>query len=277
MKFLKLLTLVLIIVLLAVTAVSAQKDEPATGEGITLPILLDGDTYSGEFDGLITGQLLAFNGSEGDSVTISMVPTGDDSTLDPLIVLLGQAGEVLASDDDSGDIPLSSLIEDFELPYAGSYYIVATTYTNLNNEEELFDPRAYDVSLTGNTEPTDLEGYEENTVFFLRGVLEVGSASDGELLATEPVYFITFDGAEGQSLDITLDSDDFDPLLYVFDPNGARIGVNDDEDGLNSALSGLELPQTGTYLLFVTSYGYDDAAESDFDASGVFTLGIQES
>jgi len=105
----------------------------------------------------------------------------------------------------------------------------------------------------------------------------VGSASDGELLATEPVYFITFEGVEGQSLDITLDSDDFDPLLYVFDPNGARIGVNDDEDGLNSAFSGLELPQTGTYLLFVTSYGYDDAAEFDFDASGVFTLGIQES
>ncbi len=277
MKFLKLLTIVLIILSLAVTAVSAQKDEPATGEGITLPIMLDGDTFSGQFDGLITGQLLAFNGSEGDSVTISMVQTDENSSLDPLIVLLGQAGEVLASDDDSGDVSLSSLIEDFELPYDGSYYIVATTFANLNNEEDLSDPLAFDITLTGNTQPTGIDGYDENTVNFLSGAVVVGDVVDGELITAEPVYFITFEGEEGQVLDLTLDSDDFDPLLYVFDPNGSRIGVNDDDDGLNSALSGLELSQTGRYLIFVTSYGYDDAAEFDFDASGVFTLSILES
>ena len=282
MKFLKLLTVLLLIMSLAVSAVSAQKTEPtpaveSEGEGITLPILLDGDTYSGAFDGFVTGQLLGFNGSAGDQVMISMVQTDDGSTLDPLIVLLGQAGEVLAYDDDSGSVSLSSLIEDFELPYDGSYYIVATTFTNLNTEEELFDPHAYDISLSGNTEPTGLEGYEENTVFFLRGELPVGNTSDGELITSEPVYFITFEGTEGQSLDLTLTSADFDPLLYVFDPSGARISLNDDADGLDSAISGLELQQSGTYLLFVTSYGYNHASDGDFDAEGIFTLSILES
>lgn len=282
MKFLKLLTVLLLVMLLTISAVSAQKTEPtpvveSEGEGITLPILIDGDTYSGAFEGMITGQLLAFNGTAGDQVTISMVPSDDSSSLDPLIVLLGQAGEVLAYDDDSGSVALSSLIEDFELPYDGSYYIVATTFANLNNEEELTDPLAFDVSLSGNTEPTALEGYEENTVFFLRGQLGVGETSDGELLNAEPVYFITFEGQEGQSLDLTLTSADFDPLLYVFDPNGARISLNDDADGLDSAISGLELQQSGTYLLFVTSYGYNHASDGDFDAEGIFTLSILES
>ena len=57
-------------------------------------------------------QLYAFDATKGDTVTITMTQIDDD--LDPFLVLLGSAGEVIATDDDSGTVSLSAEISGRE-------------------------------------------------------------------------------------------------------------------------------------------------------------------
>jgi hypothetical protein len=63
-----------------------------------------------------------FEGTEGDSVTVSLVALDED--LDPFLQLFGPGGDELTSDDDGGE-GWNSLIDRFELPESGTYRIVA--------------------------------------------------------------------------------------------------------------------------------------------------------
>lgn len=94
-----------------------------------------------------------------------------------------------------------------------NYYIVATTCANLDDENT--PTRWLDITLTGNTQPTGLMVISTNQVNFLSGAVVVGDVVDGELITAGTHLLITFEGEEGQVLDLTLDSDDFDPLLYI--------------------------------------------------------------
>ncbi|MGD1864299.1 MAG: PPC domain-containing protein [Phormidesmis sp.] len=64
-----------------------------------------------------------------------------------------------------------------------------------------------------------------------------------------------FSGAGGQYVTIFLESNDFDPYLILLDPNGQRIGENDDisRTNRNSRLI-VTLPATGTYTAVANSY-----------------------
>lgn len=67
---------------------------------------------------------LTFSGLGGESVTLSARDL-DGVSVDPLIVLLGPDGVVLAGDDDFGG-ELDSLIADFRLPRDGTYTLVVS-------------------------------------------------------------------------------------------------------------------------------------------------------
>ena len=76
--------------------------------------------------------------------------------------------------------------------------------------------------------------------------------NSGTITPAEASY--TFDGNEGQAVTITLDSDDFDPVLSLFDSVGNEIATNDDFGGtLNSAII-LTLPADDTYTVIARSY-----------------------
>lgn len=74
----------------------------------------------------------------------------------------------------------------------------------------------------------------------------------GTITPAEASY--TFEGSEGQAVTITLDSEDFDPVLSLFDSEGNEIATNDDFGGtLNSAII-LNLPADGTYTVIARSF-----------------------
>ncbi|MFQ4137602.1 PPC domain-containing protein [Nodosilinea sp. PGN35] len=74
----------------------------------------------------------------------------------------------------------------------------------------------------------------------------------GTIYPAESTY--TFEGTAGQALTITLESEDFDPVLSLLDPTAAEIAFNDDFGGtLNSTII-VELPEDGTYTVVARSF-----------------------
>ncbi|MGB6015130.1 MAG: pre-peptidase C-terminal domain-containing protein [Nodosilinea sp.] len=74
----------------------------------------------------------------------------------------------------------------------------------------------------------------------------------GTIYPAQATY--TFDGTTGQSITITLDSEDFDPVLSLLGPDEAEVAANDDFGGtLNSKII-LELPEDGAYTVVAKSF-----------------------
>ena len=99
----------------------------------------------------------------------------------------------------------------------------------------------------------------------------------------EPVFYFGFPGEEGQRIDITVESDEFDTALHVFAPGGDRIAVNDDEvpnAGMpNAGIRNLTLPADGLYIIFATDlffYNAGKALQNQVFVGGRFILNLNE-
>jgi hypothetical protein len=260
-KFLSIM-LILIVVLSYGLVASAQD------EILELTILEDGAVIEGFLSMDEQAMLYVFNANEGDEVTISMVQTTSD--LDPYLALLGPAGSVLAINDDAdidnGD--LSSLIEEVELPETGTYFIIASSYefiTTLVDIEEEFDgDLTFELSISGITPVKDMSS---DFLFFAAELLS-GEPLDADIAFEQPAWYFIFSGDEGDVIDLSAVSDDFDTIIHLFAPGGPRLAVNDDIDreggDYNSALQSLELPADGVYFVMVSNpFVFQGDIESD--------------
>lgn len=257
-------------------AVSAQKEspaEPATeadSSMLTLPTLLDGEAAELTLEDSDGALLVAFNASEGDEVTISM--NSDD--LDPYLVLFGSAAQLLASDDDSGEESFAALIEDFEIPEDGTYFILATTFFSRNTELIGEDDPTFTLLVEGNTQP---EGVAEDSFSYFSVSATIGETVELPIDETQPSYFVTFEGAEGDEIVINAPSPELDTLAMLFDAQGQRIAVDDDggEEPL-AAMIEAELPTDGLYFLLVTTYNFAQVADGTIDViEGTIDLSIE--
>ncbi len=106
--------------------------EPVT---VAVQTIAYGQTLSGTLTADFPYSYWTFEGTEGDSVTISMVGVGD---MDTYLELYGPDGIVLMADDDSGGNS-AALIADYVLPRTGVYRIVGRS---------LGEPGPYTLSLT---------------------------------------------------------------------------------------------------------------------------------
>lgn len=100
-------------------------------------------------------------------------------------------------------------------------------------------------------------------VFLLQesGRLEEG---DSVLPSDNSLYDeYVFEGQQGQTITIDLQSDDFNTYLAVIDPQGQVIGENDDaEPGDQNSRLDLTLTEDGTYI--VIANGYDSSSRGDY-------------
>ncbi len=84
-----------------------------------------------------------------------------------------------------------------------------------------------------------------------------------------------FQGQAGQNIVIEMNSQQIDPYMVLFDPQGRQIADDDDSGGGKNALIRTRLPLTGTYTLYVNSYeagkigSYTLAIRSANIASGI--------
>lgn len=275
-KFLSIFATSLVATLVLAGAALAQEDE----SGFAFPSLVDGETVEADFEES-TMQLYTFIGSEGDEVTISMESTGDNE-VDTLLVLLGANGEVVAYNDDidtdGGDY--NSMIEEVELPADGLYVVVATLLEELHaqnaSEDEPFEDTSYELTAEGFSEPAEMTEETDNLFgFFVEaedGVVEI--AGDITLEEGLPIAYIFFFAEEGQTINFTTaesetDNAMADPLMYLFNADGARVVAMDDaEEGDFFPAFEYEATEDGLYLAFVTGFGFPLAADEDSEYEG---------
>lgn len=94
--------------------------------------------------------------------------------------------------------------------------------------------------------------------------LAVGDSVNGTTEGADVVYELKL--AEGDTVEISLTSNEFDPLITVTDADGAELGSDDDGgDGLNSLLS-FTAPGAATYNVVVGSFFGEP--------TGAFTLSV---
>lgn len=102
--------------------------------------------------------------------------------------------------------------------------------------------------------------------------IEVGAEAVGELGDDVQATAFVFEAEAGDRVTISLNSDSFDTYLVLVDAEGNELDVDDDGgDGLNSQITGFEVPADGTYGVIATSFGGYRGTGS---AQGEFTLRV---
>ncbi len=210
-------------------------------------------------------QAWSYQGEANESVTFDLVSTDFDAFL----YLLGPGLVFPLSDDDSGGACHSRITTT--LPFAGTYTLVVSA---------LGIPGASDFTLAASAQPGPLTG---------AGGCGAGSAWDpavlgaldaagrsvpsrGEAMGRLTAEDIGDEGTFGQGWDlvgqggetvvIDLISDDFDAFLLLAGPGLMEVQSDDDSGGACNARLILELPESGTYRIVVSSVG--DAGEGTF-------------
>lgn len=83
--------------------------------------------------------------------------------------------------------------------------------------------------------------------------ITLGDTVEGQLTSASVEY--TFEGESGQTVNITLVSEDFDAYLRLNDADGSEIASNDDAAGnLNARIGPYKLPANGEYTIVVTTF-----------------------
>ncbi len=184
-----------------------------------------------------------FQGRRGQRVAIEM----QSQELDSYVILLSQDSRALYLTDDDSAGNYNARLEA-TLPEDGDYIIIANAYAE-------GEQGRYNLSLR------DLGGQGSGAASGGVILQESGRLTPGDEIAPDNTLFdrYTFNGRAGQTVTISLQSQEFDTYLAILDGSGEVIAENDDADAntTNSQLA-LTLPATGTYTVIVNGYSTAD-------------------
>ncbi len=148
--------------------------------------------------------------------------------------------------DDSGTWVRDGECDDSRFEGAGmaSYLVDAELYRDATDCRNLYNEGV--ISYVGSTDAGSVAdgGVERNWL----------EAGDATLSSGEYSDSFTFDGLSGQDAVIDLRSSEFDPYLIVLTPDGEQFENDDYEGEVTRSLVALELTESGTYEVLVTSY-----------------------
>ncbi|HEX8697053.1 MAG TPA: caspase family protein [Longimicrobium sp.] len=188
----------------------------------------DGTLQSGEYRDSYT-----FEGRRGERVVLDL----RSRDMDPYLILVQPDGEQIENDDFEGD-QHRSLIST-ELAQDGSYRVLATTYRPKTTG-------SYELHIARGSSRVAAGGARRE-----RGTLARG---DQTLRSGEYVDRYTVEAIPGQRLRVDASSSAFDTYVIVKDPKNEQT-ENDDADGMpGHAVVDLEVTESGTYTVMVTSY-----------------------
>lgn len=194
-----------------------------------------------------------FEGRAGEQIDITMT----SSQLNPYLLLIAPDGTDIGQDNDSAGGMNARLV--ITLPENGVYTILA-------NSADAGEVGAYSLQLAAGQGRQPLATRQQTPVQIPgvllqeEGVLGPNSAvlqQDGSLYNEHQ-----FEGTTGQRVVISMESDEFDTYLVLFDPDGQLVSENDDvctSDSptcLNSEIS-VTLSASGTYSVLANAYSSD--------------------
>jgi len=185
-------------------------------------VIAYGETVEAElFPG---GNLYSFDAQAGEFITILM--TSED--FDTYLELYDPSGDMLATDDDSaGD--LDSLIT-FTIQSDGRFVIMARALSISGNGD-------FEISVTWATDT----------------MIEYGQTVEAELqIASGDRY--AFTAVDGNTVRISLVSEDFDTFLELFNIQGELLASDDDSGGNLDSLIEYEIEDAGTYIIVARSF-----------------------
>ncbi len=260
---------VVLALMLGVFAVAAQDDAD----------IQPGDTIEGRLSSNTSFDSYTFSGTAGQGVIITLI----SSEFDAFLVLEDSAGNVIVEDDDSAG-RLNARITT-TLPEDDDYTIVATSLRAYRSGGQFTATGSYTLSLEFQDElpvpavtalppaptptlvaPTTVPPTTEPTP------ISLGATVEGLIEGLEPARYI-FRGVEGDSVTITLVSDEFDAYLFLEDSTGNVLTQDDDSAGdLNSRISDFVLPESGAYIIIASSFGNVTGLSPE---DGAFTLTLE--
>lgn len=189
-------------------------------------------TYNVSQSGTLTADtprlIYDFNADGGDVVTVTMRAP----RLDAYVLLRDSTGAVLAENNNGGG-GTDARIRSLTLTNGGRYFVEATSASGSESGEFSV------VIQKARFADSGLIAYNEIVVGRLSG---------------QDVGRYTFSGRSGDNIVIELASGDFDPLVRLLSEGDVQIAFNDDAAGLDSRISGVTLPQDGTYTIIVDGY-----------------------
>jgi len=186
-------------------------------------------------------QLWRFAGTAGQMVQVDLI----SDEFDAFLYLRDSAGGELAHDDDGGGGTNARIL--YTLPYSGAYQIVANSYRAGQGGHYTLGLKT--LAAAGGVLP--------GTV----GKVARGQTVTGRLRADSPrlndgsVYEAwTFMGTAGDTIEVDLDSNDFDAYAILQNGNGERLAEDDDSGGGTNARIVYTLPYTGPYRILANTY-----------------------
>lgn len=221
-----------------------QGPPPIAAQGIAI-----GDTVQGqltESDGKSAGDARAdayrFQGREGQRIRIDM-SSGD---FDTYLELFDGNRVSLAEDDDGGPEGTDSRVT-FTLPRSGDYIIEARAFSDATGDYEL---------AISEVQP---DKAPETLAF---GATIQGEVTEEDSRDDDDRGFdaFTFSGREGQRIQATMRSGDFDTYLQVGKAGGEFEALATDDDGLREGTDSrltFTLPEDGEYVLRASPLGSD--------------------
>lgn len=237
--------------------------------------------FDNVFAGEVNAHLYLFTGAVGDVVSIGMVT--QNPQLDPYLVLMGPTGAVYAANDDAGDGTVFAAIDDFELPEAGTYFVLATSARGLAEGPVIPEggdapqPQPYRLTYEGVTEVVSINLEDVNFT-----TLDIGRGESAEITLSQesPIQYILLEGDVENPLTISTAGEDFftDTIIHLFDAGGNRVGINDDDQSRESTYATLRdfaFPENGTYLAIVTVFNFFQAYDENWQDGQQFTLTIE--
>lgn len=164
-----------------------------------------------------------FNANVGERVSIML-----NSSFDSYLELLNANGELVGSNDDSGN-SLTAALLDVQLPKTGPYVIRVRGYDGQTG--------SYALALTGG-HPTVGGGL-------------LGDQESRNVMLSEQGFKWRYTGQQGSYLSVKVQGDPgVDSYLSVYGPDGTLLASDDDSgQQLNPELIDLELPADGTYVI----------------------------
>lgn len=213
---------------------------------MTLPQRLD--TFAPQS----TARLYRFYAEQGASITAEMSPL-TDSILDPYQMIFSASGQILGVNDDAEDATDYASRLTVETTETGEHFLLATSYLHIDGYVPDFGEEvvSYNLNVSGGLihTPDDVPST----------LLDLGSVPFETTLPMQtPMIIMHFEGVANQTLTISASNATTDVVMMLFDSVGNRLAVNDDAESLellqatDSALEGVVLPATETYILLVS-------------------------
>ena len=187
-----------------------------------------------------------FTGNLGDRFAVEM----NSTEIDPYLFLMNNVGRIIEFDDDGCEglnaaIPSSGTLI---LPASGTYVIEATSFSESTEG-------GYSLTLTVGADTPQ----ECSPIAFGQSIDSDLSRSDARSVHRQSYAdCYTFSAAEGDRVEVTLTSPDFDTYLYLVNPANQLIASNDDTSGNTDSRipdsGSIALLDGGTHTIEVTSF-----------------------